>query len=557
MAESNGRKIEDLLFESGLLNIDEIKRIKDRLSSTGERTYDVLISEGYGSNAQIMTLIAHEMGVEYADLEYSSINMNAISALSRDIAKRYCVFPFDVEHNLLFLAMQNPDDIFMIDEIKVFAQMEIKPFLAEKSKIIRAIEHYYNTQEEKQCDGNDILQPGSNTYADCLEIYEGGYASSKSASEIMPLIAKIIEKAQILKASSIYISNVGEELRTCYRVGGRLLVEKIFCPSGCSGIFEKIETVSDMSYRNGTIEKTGQLCLLSNAGSRLSIRVSSIPSMKENMLLLKIQENLHNYRIDNLGLTEYEKNTVMHMISKRSGMVIVTGPSGSGRSATCHAMLKAIADKNLNIFAIVKNSASCLEGINNIEVPDGCKNDISEIIPAVVGYEPDVLLVDSDINSSSLKQLMDASLSGKLVIAVMGYVGVYNTIIGLVNMGIDTCVIATTLNGIISQRLIRKACADCNAKDLKTSSVDKNNKSSSSVPGCTSCVYGYKGVTALFEVFSMNHEYRQLLIKGNSLDILETKLKNEKSTFRYNYIRLVNDDVISMDEIIKLGIIES
>jgi type IV pilus assembly protein PilB len=559
------KKTEDILIEAGLLSSEKLKEMKEVEQITGERLEKILLSEDVINYKEILTTRAGKMGVDFVDLENICVDKNAISIIKSQIAVNYGVLPFDIKNNLLYLAMQNPDDIFLIDEIKVFAQMEIKPFLSDSRLLGKAVRYFYNDGNAKSGDSQDNrLDTGyaqKDEKAILCDLESNKSIIEEQISNGDELLANIILKATKLGCSDIHIDLVDYKPRIRYRLDGVLIEEGIRHDVGFEEIISKIKVFTGLNTCDSTIPQKGYIKFDLNKKEKVNLEILILPVSGGEKLLIKLKNSGSDLAIENIGMSEKEQKQVGEMLDKCSGMIIITGLSGSGKTTTSYTFIKRLISRQLNIVTLEKKLSEKLEGVSQLEIENNPYKTVSEYMGCIIDHDPDVVMTDIDIKYSIdadrevLRKLMDIALSGKLVIVTTNFPSAYEAISGLLNMGFENYMVASAVSGIIVQHLVRKRCT-CLYKDsssLPNKTLDASHNENREA--CNLCSdTGYKGRTGVFEVFTMNKECKNLIIKDRNIEALENSIRNEYSSFRNNCIRLINDNVTTVEEFVRIGV---
>lgn len=579
MPNPKAEKVEDILIEAGLINDEQLKNAQDIHLLTGENIEKILLSEGMNNYKETLIPLAAKMGVEYVDLENIKVNKEAISKISPQIAQRYFIFPFDIKNNMLFVAMRNPDDIFVLDEIKVFAQTEIKPYLADSRLITKALDYFYKIDTVKESIKNNNIKndntkndntknlsaidekgkPTVNVNAAANKMYgkdvETNITHDPSSNELEYTIKSIILKAIKLDASDIHIDSFLKQLRVRYRVDGKLMEEKSFTKANPDALIVRIKVMAGLFACDRNIPQKGRINYEINRNEKISLDVLTLPTVSGEKILLRLENLCSVLSLEELGLSDYEKNCIDVMFRRKSGMIVVSGMSGNGNSTTAYALIKKILSEDLNIITLEKKILEKIEGVNQIQVTARNEEAANQLIKSAIEHDPDVLMVDMEVDNSDIKLLMNAALGGKLVILTLNFPNTFEVLSGLIHMGFEPYKVAAAVEGVITQHLVRKLCTFCKSKTIYGNSKNDANPVANREERCETCNNsGYKGKTGVFEVFNMTREYRKLLSKSSNLNIMEAKIENEKSTYEKNCIRLVNDEVTSIEEIVRSGL---
>ncbi len=548
-------KMENILVEAGLVSQEQVQKAKDIHAHTGEKLEKLILNEGMENYKQTMVSLAQKMGLEFIELENVKVNKEAVAKLSPEVAKKYSVFPFDLKDNILSLAMNNPDDIFVIDEIKVFSQTEIKPFLGDKRLINEALKYFYKLDEDAAPAQVDT-KPAAGTQGAAVQGGAKQSASDANFNDIDNFIRSMILKAIKLDATDIHIDTLNGGLRIRYRIDGKLSEDGTRTPIGAESIIVRLKVMAGLFTSDRNVPQKGRITHELNKKEKIYVEALTLPTINGEKILLKLENMRPSFKLDELGLSEFEKNSIDVMFRRKSGMIIITGLNGSGKSTTAYALLKKIMSNDLNIITLEKKILGKIEGINQIQITGKQEENIAPFVKSAIEHDPDVLLVDVEPDGASLKQLMSMALGGKLVILTLSFPNSFEALSGLINMGLEPYMVAASVEGVIAQHLVRRLCTKCGNKHLKASGkADGGSEPRGGSDSCHTCNNtGYKGKIGVFEVFNMNKEYRKLLGKAGNMSLLESKMGTEKSTFEKNCVRLVNDEVTSIEEIIRSGL---
>lgn len=629
------KKLEDILVDAGFLTNERLEEIKKIQSKTGQKIEKLLLSEDSPNSKEKMQETARRMGVDYVNLETVPVNRNAITKLSAEVARKYHVFPFDISNNLLYLAMQNPDDIFLIDEIKIFTQMEIKPFFADKRMIGKALDYFYkdkdnsglasrnpdlnNHQAQQVAKETKIARTGNkitnsdelkrqeeqlrkleefkkseqlrkmNEYKQNTQISmrsqkqpseeynttsfsfdesedsigdenfyekEDKVDSSVEVEHIADLdgfIRNVIIKAVYINASNVHIDAVEDHIRVRYRVNEKLAKKDTRISSNYNELVDKFKTMAGIPLSKVTSPQKGRITYNLNDEGGLFITLSVLPTINGEKIMLKLGSIRNQINIENIGFTPNELVTIKNMFDKRAGVIFITGPEESGRSTTARSFIKKLLESELNIITIEEKLDEVIEDISQLELKDNPYRRIDDFIKMVGDYDPDVILIDTSIDKNTLKKVFTLSLSGKLILLTSLYGSIHETLDALQDDGFEDYFIGTALNGIIAQRLVKRLCPECRGK-FSTNRKKGDMGSRSRAQLCSRCnSSGFAGKIAVFEVFNMNNEYKQIMSKKGGFEKVKSKLQNEKSTFEENCVRLVVHEDTSIDEVVRLG----
>lgn len=574
-------RLEDILLDAGLINSNQINKPKATHEPRIDGIEKTMVNDTIDNYKQTMMQAARKKGVDFIDLENIKINKEAVLKLNPQISRKYFVFPFDIKDRYLCIAMDNPDDVFAIDELRILAQMDIKPYYADKRMIAKAITYFYKpeveqTQPQQQPMQQQPLQqqplqqqpiqqpqqpPQNNSFImpaperkrqpEAHETVQTlRHSGEPSAHELEDFIRGLILKAIRIDATDIHLDSANKALRVRYRVDGKLTNDTNKVLLNPDSVISRIKVMAGLFTCDKTVPQRGRISYDLNKKEKIFLETLTLPTISGEKLLLKLENTHTAIDINELGFTQFEKDTIDAMLKRKSGMIIVSGLHSSGKTNTVYSLIKRIVSDDLNIITLEKKIAEKIDGINQLQVPDGA--DTNEgFIKSVIEHDPDVLIVDFVVDSNIIGTLINTALSGKLVILTQLFPSVYDTISGLISMGIEPYLIGASLEGVIAQQLLRKLCNSCKDRlsAAHTSDMEDNKEEICEVCNNT----GYKGKTGVFEVFSMTKEYRKLISRSVNLSELEDGLEKEVSTFENNCKRLISEGITSMDEVLRSG----
>jgi type II secretory ATPase GspE/PulE/Tfp pilus assembly ATPase PilB-like protein len=357
-------------------------------------------------------------------------------------------------------------------------------------------------------------------------------------------IRKMLRRAFELKATDIHIDEIDSMSRVRYRVEGilksygeKMLISHDF-------LTKRLKVMAEFFMREKEIIQKGEVNYSLGMDKKIMFTVQALPTAFSDTLLLKLVNGTKNIHVDDLGMSKFDLNVVEKILSRNSGLVIVGGMSGSGRTTTLYALMKSLRSKDVDVLSIEHKVSARIKGISQIALKDYRDLSIVELLKSISEFDVDVLVVDVELDSGVMKKLMNLSLGGKLVIVTSYFPTAYDTIIGIRSMGIETYSIAASLEGIICQQLLRRLCPSCRGVPQM-----KDDKKKCEVCGGS----GYKGKIGVFEIFKMNRDYWQLILNERQGGHLKEAIENERNSFANNIKRLVEAKVISLEEAVRVG----
>jgi type IV pilus assembly protein PilB len=357
-------------------------------------------------------------------------------------------------------------------------------------------------------------------------------------------IRKILIRAFELKATDIHIDEYDNNSRVRYRVEGRLKSDDSRARIPHDILTKRLKVMAEFFMREKEIIQKGEVRYSLGLDKNIVFTVQALPTAFSETLLLKLSNRTKNYNVGDLGMSDKDLKVVESILSRNSGLVIAGGMSGSGRTTTLYALMNSLRGKDVDVLSIEHKVFERIKGISQISLEDYKDLKTVELLKNISEFDMDVLVVDIELDSEVMKNLINLSLGGKLVIVTSYFPTAHDTIIGLGAMGIEPYSIAASLEGIICQQLLRRLCAACGGA-VKTLEGSKR---------CEVCGgEGYKGKIGVFEIFKMNRDYWQLILNRRQGGHLKEAMENESTSFANNIKRLVRDKVISQEEALRVG----
>ncbi|GGA82124.1 GspE/PulE family protein [Ornithinibacillus halotolerans] len=522
------KRLGDLLVNAGLISDEQLANtLTDK--SPDEKLGDALLREGYITEQQLIEVLEFQLGIPHVNLFQYSIDEDAVNLVPKELAKRYLLMPLRIEGNKLFVAMADPMDYFAMEELRIATGLQITPGIATKDSIYRAITKHYDLQES--------IEELMGDYAPEEAIDETGITDEDSP--IVRLVNQIITNAAAQKASDIHFDPQEGELRVRYRVDGVLRTERSLPKYMQSMLIARIKIISNLNITESRVPQDGRVKLEINH-KPLDIRVSTLPSIygeKVVMRLLDIGNALND--ISKLGFTEENFSKFVKMIEKPNGIILITGPTGSGKSSTLYAALNRLNSEKVNIVTIEDPVEYQLDGINQVQVREEIGMTFATGLRSILRQDPDIIMIGEIRDFETAQIAVRASLTGHLVLSTLHTNSAVDTLTRLIDMGVEPFLLSSSLNGVVGQRLVRKVCKDCSETNQLTEKERKLFANASieitSIQrgtGCASCgMTGYRGRIAIHEVLPIDDHIRRLIINASTRSEILKYVKQQGMRF--------------------------
>jgi type IV pilus assembly protein PilB len=548
------KRLGDLLIEEGLITPEQLQSTIEQKDSN-QKLGDALLQRGYLTEQQLVEVLEYQLGIPRVSLFHYPFDPNLFSLITKETAKRNLIIPLKREGNKLFVAMVNPMDFIVIDDLRLSTGFHIEPALATKDDILRTINKYYDVD-----DGLDEL-------LDELPINDRDRNDdvTDQNSPIVRLVNQILTNAVIQRASDIHIDPQETKVVVRYRVDGVLRNERVLPRNMQSVLTARIKIMSNLDITEHRVPQDGRIKLNLDFHP-VDLRVSTLPTVygeKIVMRLLDMGSTLND--LNKLGFNALNMKRFTEMIEKPTGIVLITGPTGSGKSSTLYAALNKLNSEEVNIITVEDPVEYQLEGINQIQVNTNVGMTFAAGLRSILRQDPNIIMVGEIRDKETAEVAIRASLTGHLVLSTLHTNDSIGTVTRLIDMGVEPFLLASSLSGIVSQRLVRKVCRDCaEIQEPSKREIEIFAKRGMKIEkitrgkGCSSCsMTGYKGRLALHEVLVINDEMSRAMMNGESFQKMKELANKNKTIFLLDDGLLkIKQGLTTTEEVLKVAILE-
>ncbi len=536
------QRLGDLLVKEKVITPEQLEQALKVQKDTGSRLGSVLVKLGFLSDEDVTNFLSRQYGVPAINLSYFEIDSSVVKLIPQETAKRYQILPLSRVGASLTIAMVDPTNVFAMDDIKFMTGFNIEPVVASESAIVEGIEKAYGATQETE-DLEKVMQSVSEFDADVelqAEEEEVGLSELEKAADeapIVKLVNLILTDAVKRGASDIHIEPYEKEYRVRFRIDGML--QTIMTPpiKLKDAITSRIKIMSKLDISEKRLPQDGRIMLKMQLGGKkkqLDYRVSCLPTLWGEKIVLRLLDK-ENLRLDmtKLGfepesLVKFEK-----AILKPYGMVLVTGPTGSGKTNTLYSSISRLNTPDTNIMTAEDPVEFQLAGVNQVQMKEQIGLNFAAALRSFLRQDPNIILVGEIRDFETAEIAIKAALTGHLVLSTLHTNGAPETISRLMNMGIEPFLVATSVHMIVAQRLVRRVCKDCGeVLDLPPQTLieagytpeEAKTVKPKKGKGCGTCNNtGYKGRCGLYEVMEIDDEIRELILVGASAVELKKK----------------------------------
>lgn len=566
-------KLGEMLVQANLINKEQLQEAVAVQQEQGGRLGYTLIKLGYVQEDEITQFLSQQYGVPAINLSVFEIDKEIIRLIPADVAQKYQVLPISRQGATLTLAMTDPSNVFAMDDIKFMTGYNIEPVVTSELALREAIDRYYGSTtalelkkvmddielEDEEDSGLEVVEDEDEIDVDSLE-------SSSEDAPVVKLVNIILTDAVRKGASDIHVEPYEKEFRVRYRIDG-ILHEQMTPPLRMrDAIISRIKILSKLDISEKRLPQDGRIKLKMNIDGRrkeLDYRVSVLPTLfGEKVVMRLLDSDKLMLDMTKLGFEEESLEKFHTAIHKPWGMVLVTGPTGSGKTNTLYSAIQQLNTPTTNIMTAEDPVEFNMAGINQVQMKEQIGLNFAAALRSFLRQDPNIILVGEIRDFETAEIAIKASLTGHLVLSTLHTNDAPSTINRLMNMGIEPFLVATSVHLICAQRLVRRVCKDCKQPitippqalvDIGFTDAESQEIEVLEGPGCPTCNQtGYKGRCGLFEVMEITDPVRELILTGaNAVELREQALEDGMVTLRKSGLAKIKSGMTSIEEVVK------
>ena len=518
----------EILIRNQVISIDQFREADQVARESGKTAGDILVQLGYATGDEVMEAMATEHHIPYIDLSRNKVTESVIELVPESVARENSILPFEEQEGVLTVLISDPGDMDTIEKLRFILNRDVKIALAPRDRIQESINRYYGQIEGESADS--MLQEFTDTAIDFTEttdsefgVEEGG---DESSAPVVRLVQLMIGEAVQLRASDIHIEPFEDRVRIRYRIDG-VLHERDKAPRRLLGaIISRIKILGKIDIAERRRPQDGRI-KVTVGEKELDLRVSVIPTSHGQSVVMRLldKDNI-KVGIRQLGFSEEMFRHFQGLIRRPNGIVLVTGPTGSGKTTTLYAALNTLNRPDRKIITAEDPVEYYLPGINQVEVNHGIGLDFSRIIRSMLRQAPNIILVGEMRDNETASMGIQASLTGHLVFSTLHTNDAPSAVTRMVDMGVPGYLVASSVIAILAQRLVRTVCSKCKTKVTPRESVilesgltleQAKNANFVRGKGCNHCQKtGYKGRLGIFELMMINSKIREMIFADSS-----------------------------------------
>ncbi|WP_127837008.1 GspE/PulE family protein [Clostridium prolinivorans] len=553
------RRLGDLLVQEGKISMLQLRESLMKQRTLGKKLGEILIDDGLVTEEDIIEVLEKQTGIQRINIDSITIDKKAIKSVPESICLKHDLIPFGFNENKIKIAMWDPLNIFAIDDVSIASGFEVETYIALKSEIKKYIERYYSDQQVLKA-AEELSKEKLGVSKLQNQIEEEEFNNIKNAP-VVKMVDYLIKNALETRASDIHIEPFEKYVRIRYRIDGQLVQVSTVGIDSQAALVTRLKILANLNIAEKRIPQDGRI--ITKVGEKeVDLRVSILPTVFGEKVVIRILDR-DNYQvgIDKLGMEDEDIKKIKNIIKSPHGIILITGPTGSGKSTTLYTILNELNNEDKNIITIEDPVEYMLEGINQVNVNVKSGLTFANGLRSILRQDPDIIMIGEIRDEETAQIAVRAAITGHLVLSTLHTNDAPSSIARLIDMGIEPYLLASSIEGIIAQRLVRKICPRCktlyeaNSYEKSILSCNENEHIIlSKGKGCAFCNNsGYLGRTGVYEIMKIDKEHKDYIMKNiNSEALRELSIKKGMKTLKTYCRDLVLKGITTVEELVKI-----
>ena len=555
------KRIGDMLIEENLITQEQLDKALKLAKESGKKIGETLVENGMTTDADIMNALSRQLSIAIVSLIGVKIPEEMIGLVDAEVLRKHRMVPlgyFQGNMNVIQLAMVDPMDMTAIDDFTIITNLQVEPVLALPNEIMLTLDRYF---------GNHETMEAAQKYADERKKIEKAqqdteYEDSVSNSPIVKLVNSMIEQAARHRASDIHIEALEQMVRVRFRIDGSLYEKFTYDIHLLPAIIARLKIIGGMDISEKRKPQDGRITYVVDH-VEYDIRASILPTVYGEKCVMRLaQKKMLTKDKSELGFNETEMKQFDNILKNPNGIILVTGPTGSGKSTTLYTALSELNKEDVNIITVEDPVEANIDGINQVQTNVKAELTFASALRSILRQDPDIIMIGEIRDTETAQIAVQASITGHLVVSTLHTNSSASTLTRLMDMGIESYLLADSMVGVIAQRLVRRLCPVC--KQAYEASEDEKRLLGAPTDepltiykpcGCERCNgIGYKGRIGVYEIMTITPAIRRVISKrGSAEEIKDVALSEGMHTLRMSASRMVMEGITSFSEMIKVS----
>ncbi len=560
--EYNRKKLRlgDVLVNNGVISAEDLQKGLELQKGSGRKLGETLVDEGLATEENIARALSNQFHYDMVDLQNVEIEQDVLSLVPASVLKKHKALPFEYSPdnmNVLRVAMSDPMDMAAMDDINIITNLQVEPVVATTGSVMLALDRYYG-----QAEVNSALEEYTREKESQMVEQEDMYSEDVNNSPIVQLVKGMIDQAVRQRASDIHIEPMERQVRIRYRIDGALYEKATYSIRLLPAIVARIKIIGGMDISEKRKPQDGRITQIVDR-KEFDIRASILPTVYGEKIVMRLtSKNALTREKSQLGLKPDELKKFDHILKNPHGILLVTGPTGSGKSTTLYTALSELNKEDVNIITVEDPVEANIDGINQVQVNNKANLTFASALRSILRQDPDIIMIGEIRDQETASIAVQASITGHLVVSTLHTNSAASTITRLADMGIEPYLIADSTIGVIAQRLVRRLCPECkkkkkaDAEELEMLMLESDADVTIYEPcGCPKCDgTGFKGRIGVYEIMEVTQPLKNIISKkGSAEDIKNKALEEGMNTLRMSATKFVMEGITSVQEMMRVS----
>ena len=553
-------RLGDVLVNNGVISAEDLQKGLELQKGSGRKLGETLVDEGLATEENIAKALSKQFHYDMVDLQNVEIEQDILSLVPASVLKKHKALPFEYSPdnmNVLRVAMSDPMDMAAMDDINIITNLQVEPVVVTTGSVMLALDRYYG-----QAEVNSALEEYTREKESQMVEQEDMYSEGVNNSPIVQLVKGMIDQAVRQRASDIHIEPMERQVRIRYRIDGALYEKATYSIRLLPAIVARVKIIGGMDISEKRKPQDGRITQIVDR-KEFDIRASILPTVYGEKIVMRLtSKNALTREKSQLGLKPDELKKFDHILKNPHGILLVTGPTGSGKSTTLYTALSELNKEDVNIITVEDPVEANIDGINQVQVNNKANLTFASALRSILRQDPDIIMIGEIRDQETASIAVQASITGHLVVSTLHTNSAASTITRLADMGIEPYLIADSTIGVIAQRLVRRLCPECkrkkkaDAEELELLMLAPEEDVTIYEPcGCPKCDgTGFKGRIGVYEIMEVTQSLKTIISKkGSAEDIKNKALEEGMNTLRMCATRYVMEGITSVQEMMRVS----